>query len=52
MELTLLVVIFSNFLTIPVVKEKIRVKLALAVPASAPAILVNETVDNSTTCCN
>ena len=38
-------VIFSNFLTIPVVREKIRVKLALAIPTGAPTILVNEIID-------
>ena len=32
-------VIFSNFLTVPVVKEKIKVKLALAIPTGAPIIL-------------
>ena len=38
------VVVFSNFLTIPVVREKIRVKLALAIPTGAPTILVNEII--------
>ena len=38
-------VIFSNFLTIPVVREKIKVKLALAIPTGAPIILVNEIID-------
>ena len=37
--------IFSNFLTIPVVREKIKVKLALAIPTGAPTILVNEIID-------
>ena len=32
-------------MTIPVVKEKIKVKLALAIPTGAPAILVNEIID-------
>ena len=41
----LFLVIFSNFLTIPVVREKIKVKLALAIPTGAPTILVNEIVD-------
>ena len=36
---------FSNFLTIPVVREKIKVKLALAIPTGAPEILVNEIID-------
>ena len=38
-------VIFSKFLTIPVVKEKLRVKHALAIRTGAPAILVNEIID-------
>ena len=38
-------VIFSNFLTIPVLKEKIKVRLALATPTGAPIILVNEIID-------
>ena len=38
-------VIFSNFSTIPVVSEKIRVKVALAIPTGAPTILVNEIID-------
>ena len=33
-------VIFSNFLTIPVVREKNKVRLALAIPTGAPTILV------------
>ena len=41
----LFLVIFSNFLTIPVVREKIKVKLALAIPTGAPIILVNEIID-------
>ena len=36
---------FSNFLTIPVVKEKIKVKLALAISTGAPTILINEIID-------
>ena len=35
----------SNFLIIPVVGEKIRVKLALAIPAGAPITLVKEMID-------
>ena len=31
-------VIFSNFLTVPVVKEKIKAKLALAIPTRVPII--------------
>ena len=34
-----------NFLIIPVVREKIKVKLALAIPTGAPTILVNEIID-------
>ena len=36
---------FSNFLIILVVREKIRVKLALAIPTGAPSMLVNEIID-------
>ena len=36
---------FNNFLTIPVVKEKIKVRLALDIPTGAPIILVNEIID-------
>ena len=36
---------FSNFLTIPVVREKIKVKLALTIPTGAPIIPVNEIID-------
>ena len=38
-------VIFNNFLTIPVVREKNKVRLALAIPTGAPTILVNEIID-------
>ena len=38
-------VIFNNFLNIPFVREKIRVKLALPIPTGPPTILVNETID-------
>ena len=37
--------LLNNFLTIPVVREKIKVKLALAIPTGAPTILVNEMID-------
>ena len=37
--------VLINFLTIPVVREKIRVKLAHAIPTGAPATLVNEQID-------
>ena len=40
-----LLVILSNFLVIPVHREKIKVKLALAIPTAAPTILVNEQID-------
>ena len=36
---------FSNFLIILVVREKMRVKLALAIPTGAPSMLVNEIID-------
>ena len=35
----------SSFLTIPVVREKNKVKLALAIPTGAPTTLVNEQID-------
>ena len=41
----LFLVMLSNFLTIPVVREKVRVKLALAIPTGAPTSLVNEQID-------
>ena len=41
----LFLVIFSNFLTIHVVREKNKVRLALAIPTGAPTILVNEIID-------
>ena len=41
----LFLVIFNNFLTIPVVREKNKVRLALAIPTGAPIILVNEIID-------
>ena len=34
-----------NFLTIPVVREKIRVKRARAISTGAPTTLVNEQID-------
>ena len=37
--------IFSNFLTIPIVREKIKVRFALAIPTGTPTILVNEIID-------
>ena len=41
----LFLVIFSKFLTIPVVREKIKVKLSTEIPTGAPTILVNEIID-------
>ena len=38
-------VILSSFLIIPVVREKTKVRLALAIPTGAPTILVNEIID-------
>ena len=35
----------SNFLTIPVVGEKIKLKLALVIPTGAPTTLLNEIID-------
>ena len=35
----------SNYLIIPVAREKIRVKLALTFPTGAPTTLVNEMID-------
>ena len=37
--------IFNNFLVIPVAREKIKVRLALAIPAGASIMLVNEIID-------
>ena len=38
-------VMLSKFLIIPVVKEKIKVKLAVAIPTGAPTMLVKEIID-------
>ena len=38
-------VMLSNFQTILVVKEKIKVKLALAIATDAPKTLLNEMID-------
>ena len=35
----------SNFLIIPVVREKIEIKLELAIPRGAPTTLVKEMID-------
>ena len=40
----LFLVIFSNFLTIPVVREKIKVRLALAIPTGAPTTLAGKLI--------
>ena len=39
--------IVNNFLVIPVDREKIKVKLALAIPTGALKILVNEQIDTA-----
>ena len=39
----------SNILTIPVVRKKIRVKLALVIPTGAPTTLLNEQIDTPPT---
>ena len=36
---------FNNFFTIPVVKENIKLKLALAIPAGAPIVFAKEKID-------
>ena len=41
----LFLVIFNNFSTIPVVREKNKLMLVLAIPTGAPTILVNEIID-------
>ena len=38
-------VMLSDFLTIPAVTEKTKVKLALAIPTGTPTTLVNEQID-------
>ena len=38
-------VVLNNFLVIPVVREKTKVKLLLAIPTGAPTTLVNEQID-------
>ena len=40
------IVVLSNFLMIPVVREKIKVKLALTIPTDTPIVLVNEIIDS------
>ena len=41
----MLLVVLNNFLTILVAREKIKVKLALAILTGAPTTLVNEEID-------
>ena len=41
----LLLVMLNNFLTIPVVKEKFKEKLALAIPTGASTTLLNKQID-------
>ena len=40
----LFLTVLSNFLTIPVIREKIKVKVALAISTGAPTTLVNEQI--------
>ena len=41
----LFLVVLNSFLTIPAVKKKIEVKIALSIPIGAPTTLVNEQID-------
>ena len=41
----LFLLVLNYFLVIPVVRENIKVKLALAIPTGAPIILVNKQID-------
>ena len=43
----LFLVVLSNFLVIPVVKEKIKVELSLAIPTGAPITVVKEIIDTT-----
>ena len=36
---------FNNFLTIPVAREKTKLRLSLAIRTGTPTILVNELID-------
>ena len=45
--LFLFLVVLSNFLVIPVVKEKIKVELSLAIPTGAPKTVVKEIIDTT-----
>ena len=44
----LFLVMLSNFLIIPAVKEKTKVKLALAIPTGALTMLVKQVIDTPT----
>ena len=41
----LFLAVLNNFLVIPVAKDKIKVKLALAIPTGAPTTLVIKIID-------
>ena len=41
----LFLAVLNNFLVIPVAKDKIKVKLALAIPTGAPTTLIIEIID-------
>ena len=41
----LVILIYIFFFIVPVVKEKIKVKLALDIPTGAPTMLVKEMID-------
>ena len=41
----LFLAIFNNFSIIPVITEKIKEKLVLAIPTGTPIILVNQIID-------
>ena len=43
--LFLFLIILSNFFIIPIVSEKNKVRLALAIPTGAPTTLVNEMIE-------
>ena len=47
MILFLFLVILSNFLFIPVLREKINVRLALAIPIGAPIKLADEMIQTT-----
>ena len=38
-------VIFNKFFIVPLARQKIKVKFALPIPASAPTIVINEIID-------